>query len=93
MAVINDTGTQFRKFLQNVASSTCLTRLCAFPASDSRNLSGNQSLRRKTGQKRRQEMAQGKVIWFNDTKGFGFIEQEGGEDVFVHFSAIGGDGF
>jgi CspA family cold shock protein len=46
-----------------------------------------------TGQKRRQEMAQGKVKWFNDTKGFGFIEQEGGEDVFVHFSAISGDGF
>ncbi|OGW60421.1 MAG: cold-shock protein [Nitrospirae bacterium RBG_16_64_22] len=38
-------------------------------------------------------MARGTVKWFNDAKGFGFIAQEEGKDVFVHFSAIEGDGF
>ena len=38
-------------------------------------------------------MAKGRVKWFNENKGYGFIEQENGEDVFVHFSAIQMEGY
>lgn len=39
------------------------------------------------------EVTTGKVKWFNESKGFGFIEQESGPDVFAHFSAIKAEGF
>jgi len=44
-------------------------------------------------ERRVRAVARGKVQWFNASKGYGFISQEDGSDVFVHFSAIQGDGF
>src|SRR5689334_7183801 len=52
-------------------------------ADESRPLQGRKSTMRITG----------KVKWFNNAKGYGFIERDGGSDVFVHFSAVQGNGF
>src|SRR5439155_285836 len=67
-------------------------RSCRFSSRAPAPVAGT-SPRRYASKKEVVEMAQGSVKWFNDAKGFGFISQEGGEDVFVHFSAVQGQGF
>ena len=48
---------------------------------------------KRTGNKEYRQLAEGTVKWFSNEKGYGFIEREGGDDVFVHFSAITMDGY
>jgi cold shock protein len=47
----------------------------------------------KNSEKEMDAVAEGTVKWFDEKKGYGFIEQEDGPDVFVHFSGVSGDGF
>jgi len=56
-------------------------------------LSLRQSDFSKSGERRINAMSEGIVKWFNESKGFGFIEKDGGGDVFVHYSAIQAGGF
>ena len=55
--------------------------------------SGPATSDRKIKEKEKLSRTTGRVKWFNNTKGYGFIGQEGGADVFVHYSAINGDGY
>jgi len=56
-------------------------------------VSGTGACTTVASRKEEHQLAQGTVKWFSNEKGYGFIEREGGEDVFVHFSAITMDGY
>jgi cold shock protein len=72
--------------IELVVSSSCLiSSPCPAVSSD--------SFQRKSKQRKRNKMEQGTVKWFNDSKGFGFISRQSGEDVFVHHTAIQSNGF
>ena len=89
--------TKLQAFFVVAARAAKTLNLCGFFVPKSPDGFGGQARQSRTtisGKvKEEKQMAQGKVKWFNDAKGFGFIEQENGNDVFVHFSAIRGEGF
>jgi len=72
---------------------TQFARRFSLPPHEANLALGRENTGRESPKEGNSNMAIGTVKWFNDAKGFGFITQEGGEDVFVHFSAIQASGF
>ena len=91
LCLISGIITFFEFFLRIFLISKCSTCSNAFDHGG-----GSQAIKKpitRAETKRSRRMAEGTVKWFNDAKGFGFIQREGDSDVFVHYSAIQGDGF